>query len=142
MHGSFARANRLAPVLATLGLAAGMLAGSQPATALDQQAAPPLGRLFMSPEERRALDAGRAPYRNPDEPDNATPAPGPSPVLLNGILRRSKGPAVVWINGQTAGGRDAVVQVRRGPDRQNSVTVFDPADGRSVSLKPGESWTP
>lgn len=142
MHGSFAGTNRLAPVLATLGLAAGMLAGSQPATALDQQASPALGRLFMSPEERRALDAGRAPYRNPDDPYTAAPASNTSPVLLNGVLRRSAGPAVVWINGQAAGSEDAVVQVRRGPDRHNTVTVFDPADGRSVSLKPGESWTP
>lgn len=142
MHGSFARTNGLAPVLATLALAAGVLAGSQPAMALDQQASPALGRLFMSPEERRALDADRTPYRNPDDPVTAAPAPNTNPVVLNGVLRRSTGPAVVWINGQAAGSKDAAVQVRRGPDRHNTVTVFDPADGHSVSLKPGESWTP
>jgi hypothetical protein len=134
--------SRLAPISGVIiGLMICLLAGSQTATALDQQASPPLGRLFMSPEERRALDVARAPWRDPAAPEAAI-APAISRVMLNGVLRRSAGPAVVFINGEPAGGKDAAVQVARGPDRQNTVTVRDSADGRSVQLKPGQSWTP
>lgn len=134
--------SRLAPIPGVIiGLVICLLAGSQNATALDQQASPPLGRLFMSPEERRALDAGRAPWRDSEAPA-ASLAPTPDRVVLNGVLKRSAGPAVIFINGQPAGGKDAAVQVTRGPDRQNTVTVRDAADGRSVRLKPGQSWTP
>ena len=140
-----ARDSQPVPTAGVIGLIVclfvGLVAGSQPAIALDQQASPPLGRLFMSPEERRALDAGRAPWRNPEAPE-AGVAPVISRVVLNGVLRRSAGPPVVFINGQTAGGKEAAVQVARGPDRQNTVTVRDAADGRSVRLKPGQSWTP
>lgn len=145
MNGSdpqgHARHRRLVPGLAATGLMIGLLAGNQPAIALDQQVSPALGRLFMSPEERRALDAARTPWRDPDAPETAV-APGNNRVVLNGVLRRSAGPDVVWINGQAAGGKDAPVQLRRGPDQQNTVTVADPANGRSIRLKPGQSWTP
>lgn len=145
MNGSdpqgHARHRRLVPSLAATGLMIGLLAGNQPAVALDQQASPAIGRLFMSPEERRALDAARTPWRDPDSPETAL-APGNNRVVLNGVLRRSAGPDVVWINGQAAGGKDAPVQLRRGPDQQNTVTVADPANGRSIRLKPGQSWTP
>lgn len=140
LHAS-ARYSRLRLTPGVIGLAACLLASSQPAIAVDQQASPPLGRLFMSPEERRALDAGRAPWRDPATPE-ASAAPVPSRVLLNGVLRRSAGPTVVFINGEAAGDRNAAVQVARGPDNQNTVTVRDTADGRSVKLKPGQSWTP
>lgn len=134
--------SRLVPIPGVItGLVMCLLAGIQPAIGLEPQASPPLGRLFMSPEERRTLDAGRAPWRDPGAPE-ASVAPVPSRVVLNGVLRRSTGPAVVFINGQAAGSKDAAVQVARGPDRQNTVTVFDTADGRSIRLKPGQSWTP
>ena len=134
--------SRLMPIPGVItGLVICLLAGSQPAIALEPQASAPLGRLFMSPEERRALDAGRGPWRDPAAPE-ASLAPAPGRVVLNGVLRRSTGPAVVFINGQPAGGKDAAVQVARGPDRQNTVTVRDSADGRSVQLRPGQSWTP
>jgi len=119
-----------------------MWASGEPATAAEPLMSPPLGRLFMTPEERRALDAARTPLTDPDDPDAAIHATAASRVVLNGVLKRSDGPDVVWINGQPAGGKDAALQVHRGPDRQNAVTLLDTADGRSVTLKPGQSWTP
>ncbi|MCB1596414.1 MAG: hypothetical protein KDI87_01765 [Gammaproteobacteria bacterium] len=137
-----ARHRTLLPVLSALGLVAcNMLAGSQPAVALDQQMSPGLGRLFMTDEERRALDAAR-PSIHPGNPDAAASAPIGGRVVLNGILKRSDGPPMVWINGRAASSKDSPVQVRRGPDTQNTVTLLDTADGRSVRLKPGQSWTP
>jgi hypothetical protein len=145
MNSSERHASRqtgLAPSrVAITGLLVCLLAGNQPVAALEPQAQATLGRLFMSPEERRALDAGRVPWRDADDPETSV-APAPSRLMLNGVLRRSSGPAVVFINGQPAGGKDAAVQVARGPDRQNTVTVLETADGRSIRLKPGQSWTP
>lgn len=141
LHDS-ARHRRLAPRLGVvIGLMVCTFSGSEPAVALDQQASAPLGRLFMTPEERRALDADRTPWRDPDTPE-APVAANNGRVVLNGVLKRSAGPDVVWINGQPAGGKHGTVQVQRGPDLQNRVTVIDAADGRRVTLKPGQSWTP
>ncbi len=137
-----ARHGTLWPLLSALGLVVcNVLAGSQPAVALDQQMSTGLGRLFMTAEERRALDAAR-PLIHPGDPDAVASAPIGGRVVLNGVLKRSDGPPVVWINGRPAAGKDSPVQIRRGPDTQNAVTLRDPADGRSVRLKPGQSWTP
>ncbi len=134
--------NGYAPALYTITLMICTLAGSQPATALDQPTSTAVGRLFMSPEERRALDAGRSTPGDPNNPDAVVHAPNNSRVVLNGVLKRSAGPDVVWINGQRAGSGTTPVQVRRGPDSQNTVTLVDPDAGRSIKLKPGQSWTP
>jgi hypothetical protein len=140
--GLGARHGARLPVLAAISLVVCLFAASEPATAADPLMSPSLGRLFMSPDERRALDAGKTAHAGPDGPSAVVGGTGPARVVLNGILKRSDGPDVVWINGQPAGSKDAPLQVRRGPDGQNTVTLLDTADGRSVKLKPGQSWTP
>lgn len=132
----------LLPVLSAIGLMLCMFATSGPAAAAEPLVSPPLGRLFTSPEERRVLDAGKTPQTRADDPAAAVSAAGPARVVLNGVLKRSYGPDVVWINGRPAGGNDVPLKVHRGPDSQNTVTLLDTADGRSVKLKPGQSWTP
>ncbi len=56
-------------------------------------AADPLGRLFFTPEERAQLERQRS--RGPVE---AAP-PELSGVTVNGLVQRSDGKAVVWLNG-------------------------------------------
>jgi hypothetical protein len=135
---------RLLPALCALSLMIGMLGSSGPAVALDQQVSPGLGRLFLTPEQRRELDASRPAHSAPGAPDAGLRLPAASHVILTGVLKRSGGPDVVWINGHQARAGDdkAPVQVRRGPDSHNVVTLVAPADGRSVKLKPGQRWTP
>lgn len=135
---------RLLPVLCALSLMIGMLGRSQQAVALDQRVSPGLGRLFMTPEQRRELDASRPAHSAPGAPDAELRLPAASQVVLTGVLKRSGGPDVVWINGHQvlAGDDKAPIQVRRGPDSHNVVTLLDPTDGRSVKLKPGQRWTP
>lgn len=122
-------------VLGLLGLAA--LPGS---------AAEPLGRLFMTAEQRRALDALREP--GGDVPGDAAgleqpgAAPVESQVVLNGVVRRSRGPDVVWVNGRRTGGADARIRLRQGPDASSRVTLEDSADGSAARLKPGQYWEP
>lgn len=57
----------------------------------------PLGRLFFTPEQRAALDAGR---RIATKKSGSRPAKprGPKSVELNGIILRSDGGRTVWIN--------------------------------------------
>jgi len=112
-----------------------------PGTAADS-----LGRLFMTPEQRQALDSAREPGGEATAGAAVTAGTGAVPVgrqvVLNGVVRRSHGPDVVWINGtraSAAGGQP--VQLRRGPDKSNRVTLED-ADGTVARLKPGQYWIP
>jgi hypothetical protein len=114
--------------------------------ALPGMAAEPLGRLFMTAEQRRELDALREPGGDvlTDASRLAQPdaAPVESQVVLNGVVRRSRGPDVVWVNGRRTGEADARIRLRKGPDAANRVTLETPADGSSVRLKPGQYWEP
>lgn len=104
-----------------------------------------LGRLFLTPDQRLALEARRA----PDAADGST-AGNEAPhqptaarqVLLNGVVQRRDGTSVVWMNGQEIGpDRQQAVQVRRGPGHQARVTLTAP-DGNTIRLKPGQAWDP
>jgi hypothetical protein len=104
-----------------------------------------LGRLFLTPDQRRALDELRgpdAPDPNTDLGDNPLLArlPTDRTVLLNGVVRRSHGPDVVWVNGARTGtDSNRIVHLRRGPDQRNRVTLED-TKGAMAQLKPGQFW--
>ena len=124
-------------VIALLGLAA------TPVSAADY-----IGRLFMTPEQRTALDSARESGNDllTDAVQRAQPhAVSPDqPILLNGVVRRSRGPDVAWVNGARvprAGASDQGVRLIRGPDRHNEVTLGEAA-GTSARLKPGQFWIP
>lgn len=107
-----------------------------------------LGRIFLTPEQRRLLDVRR---RNPQRFDAELPAdllPGRPPaserVVMNGVIRRGQKPPLIWINGARAEllpGHG--VRLQRGPDTENRVTVSAGRRGRSgavMQLKPGQVW--
>ncbi len=105
-------------------------------------AADSLGRLFLTPEQRRALDTRRDPNAPPSATDLANAVPAGSAMVLNGIVRRSRGSDVVWVNGvraSTAPGQ--AIHLRRGPDENNRVTLED-GEGTVARLKPGQFWEP
>ena len=57
-----------------------------------------LGRLFFTPAERNALDAGKF------TATRERPAlRGPRSVTLNGVVKRSDGQFTVWVNGKSVG---------------------------------------
>jgi hypothetical protein len=76
-----------------LALAAQLLTGAAAAQVPEE----PLGRLFFTPEQRAALDAGRriATKKSGSQPTRTS---GPKSVQLNGIILRSDGARTVWIN--------------------------------------------
>ena len=56
-----------------------------------------LGRLFFTPEQRNALDAGkRVQGPRPSGPEIRAPRS----VTLNGVVTRSDGESTVWVNGR------------------------------------------
>lgn len=98
-------------------LAAGVTAAAEPA--------PPLGRLFLTPEWRAALERQR--QLNIQESRNLEG----DAVRLDGVVVRSSGKSTVWINNrpQTENARDAGVLAtpsRQRPDRASVATGMEP----------------
>jgi hypothetical protein len=101
-----------------------------------------VGRLFYTPEQRAALeDARRKNIRAEEQAAEASKRPraaAPSTVTVSGVMRRSDGESVIWINGKPVDSEtDDGMRVRLAPD-QAGVTVHDPTKGRTVRLKVGQ----
>lgn len=105
--------------------------------AMATQAAPVIGRLFTSPQERAALEAQRRSGAAPATPAPASvdaAEPAPQTVTMNGIVRRSAGQATVWINQQPH-------QVADPANRQPAAGLTLRAPGVApVRLKPGQRY--
>lgn len=128
--------------------AAAVLAAALPACA--QTAVITMGRLFTTPVERTQLDQQRnssggavlqegataqmtaAAPPPPAAPVDAAPPPAPEVLQLNGVLRRSNGKTIVWINNEP---QDS------SPSARGQSIPLDLA-GRKVILKPGQSYDP
>jgi hypothetical protein len=109
-----------------------------------------LGRLFLSPAERAAIDAARhasAEVREVSsadaeheaarsaEPVAETPAEA---VTVNGYIARSAGASTVWVNG-----RDMAPGKLSAPSRDGRRVHVPLANGAGqVALKPGQSFDP
>lgn len=105
------------------------------AVAADARAADPLGRLFLTPEQREALDARRR-ARLPDKP--ATPTAVAPVSRVDGYVQRSAGRSTVWVNGQAISENtpEAPARVDRGA---RGVTLRLGEDGRGVRTQVGQS---
>lgn len=107
-----------------------------------------LGRLFLSPAQRAAIDnarhannreAGQQRSSRHDEarsePLPAAPAPTET-VTVNGYVSRSAGAPTVWVNG-----RDAAPGQLSAPARDGQRVRVPLANGAGqVALKPGQSF--
>jgi hypothetical protein len=90
-----------------------------------------LGRLFFTPEQRKALDARRK-ARVPDKPAAAAAVVSPT-MRLDGYVKRSGARSTVWVNGESVDDRPP----SGGSDARVPVTVGE--GGGRVELKPGET---
>jgi len=104
-----------------------------------------LGRLFFTPAQRTRLDELR--HRPPTPPAevarSAEPPRPPAPryVTVNGVVRRSDGESVVWINNKPVQGSGAEDGLLVSPARgrpPGHVTVRVPQSGRSIDVKVGQ----
>lgn len=66
-------------------------------------AAEPLGRLFFTPAQRSALDAGKRLATSPPPAAKRTAPRGPESATLSGVVTRSDGEYTVWVNGRAVG---------------------------------------
>jgi hypothetical protein len=103
-------------------------------TANAQEPAPPLGRLFYSPEWRNHLEH----QRQLDIKETRTLAG--STMRLDGIVVRSSGKSTVWVNrqSQSEGASDsgvAVITSRQYPDR----ATLAPGGETPADLKVGQT---
>ncbi|GAB2838685.1 hypothetical protein GCM10027277_01970 [Pseudoduganella ginsengisoli] len=95
---------------------------------------PPLGRLFTTPQQRAQLDAQR--YGVPQTAPAAEVAPPPPPqppVVVNGVVRPSRGNATIWLN------QEPVPEGQRITRRDGKVVVTL-SSGQRVTLKPGQRY--
>lgn len=98
-----------------------------------------LGRLFLTPDERAALDARRA-AKLPDKP--AAAAVVASPVTrIDGYVQRSGGPSTVWVNGEalTEGATQSTVRIHRGSAGEASIAFPAEPEPRETRARVGQS---
>jgi len=98
-----------------------------------------LGRLFLTPQQRAALDVRRA-SRVPDKPAAEVVVESPT-ARIDGQVVRSDGRSTVWVNGLPLreGSRNEGLRMTPAPAAADSVTLSVGDSERSVRLKVGES---
>lgn len=98
-----------------------------------------LGRLFVDAEQREKLEAvRRGTYTSEVEEESRV-----SNVRMNGIMMRSNGENVVWINGESTLDGEPVKGVKVNPETADRETynVQVKIDDKRVRLKPGQNWS-
>lgn len=97
-----------------------------------------LGRLFLTPEQRAALDARRK-ARIPDKPA-AVPVVESPTTTVDGLVRRQGGRSTVWVNGVPSPEGVQADGARVAPGRRSAPTVSITVgeDERQFELKPGQ----
>jgi len=92
-----------------------------------------LGRLFFTPAQRNALDAGKSLGKA------APVAPGPRNVFLNGVVTRSDAGRTVWVNGKAYHDSSPDgIQVRTDPATPSSTEIKVKGRERRARLKVGQ----
>lgn len=98
-----------------------------------------LGRLFIDPVQREKLEAvRRGTYKAETEQESRV-----SNVRVNGIVIRSDGDNVVWINGESTLDGISAEGIRVNPDAADARSYRVPIriDGKVVGIKPGQNWS-
>lgn len=97
------------------------------------QGGEPIGRLFFTPAERSALDAGKSAGKS-------TPvAQGPRTVQLNGIVTRSDSQRTVWVNGKAYhDGSPDGIQIKTDPAAPGVAAIRAP--GANARVKVGQQF--
>jgi hypothetical protein len=98
-----------------------------------------LGRLFVDVEQREKLEAvRRGTYDKEVEQESRV-----SSVRVNGVMMRSDGENVVWINGENTLDGEPVKGVKVKPEAtdRDTYNVQVLIDGKRVKLKPGQNWS-
>jgi hypothetical protein len=133
-------------VIAGIALAAAASAaqtGAEPAAAGTPLGRSAIGRLFYTPGERAALDVARVQKPVAQEAAAEAPEAPPPPQVVSygGIVRRSDGKSMLWINNRLVDEKEALAGLSlKGKVRPDgAVTLQVPETGRSIEIKVGQS---
>jgi len=105
----------------------------------------PIGRLFFTPSERAQLDIARVQRKPPAQAAVAPPPveapPAAQVVTYGGIVRRSDGRSMLWINNRLVEEKDALkgLSLKGKVGADGAVTLQVPETGGSISVKVGQS---
>ena len=107
-----------------------------------------LGRLFLVPAERAALESARQNNQLPQKTTNpahdgkSENAAASRHVAVQGFVKRGDGKGTVWINGSPVQENSSTGDFSVGPLRSDSdrVRIQFSGAGKIVSLKAGESY--
>lgn len=97
-----------------------------------------LRTLFTNPQERQEIDN----YRQENRLSEDQVVARPSSVKINGVVKRSDGKNIVWINGKSTVDNatiDSVKVYSSAINSKNKIPVM--VDGQKIYLKPGETWS-
>jgi len=98
-----------------------------------------LGKLFIDAEQREKLEAvRRGTYNAEAEKESRL-----SNVRVNGLVLRSDGENVVWINGESTLDGKEIKGLSVNPDAVDAETykVQVRVEGKRVNIKPGQNWS-
>ena len=99
------------------------------------KAAEALGRLFFTPEQRAALDAGKLAGGK----RSSTPAVHiPRSVTLNGVVTRSDGESTVWVNGRTLHERSTGIRATASASDSTAARLKVGAARKPVRIRVGQ----
>ena len=95
-----------------------------------------LGRLFFTPDQRASLDQARQHNKTLDAANESAP----DNITLNGVIKRSDGHHVVWINNRAFSDNSAVDRVTVSREKGSGRYIVQlPYSDKHVQLKVGQS---
>ena len=103
-----------------------------------------LGRLFFTAAERAQLDVARTQKKAPPPPvaaQSVEATPLPEIVNYGGIIRRSDGKSMLWINDRVAEEKEALsaLSLKGAVRPDGAVTLQVPQSGGIIEVKVGQS---
>ena len=102
----------------------------------------PLGRFFFSPAERAQLDVARLQRKAPTsaEPEVAEAPPPPQMVTYGGLVRRSDGRKMLWLNNRLVEEKEALAGLNvKGKVRPDGAVTLQAQSGATVDVKVGQT---
>ena len=105
-------------------------------------ASPPLARFFFSPSERAQLDLARLQRKAPESaaPEVAAAPPPPQVVTYGGLVRRSDGRKMLWLNNRLVDEKEALAGLNvKGRVRPDGAVTLQAQSGATVDVKVGQT---
>jgi hypothetical protein len=99
-----------------------------------------VGRFFFTPAERAQLDVARTHKKAPPAPATQAPERAPPEIVsYGGIVRRSDGKAMLWINNRVAEEKEALGALKGSVRADGAVTLRALQSGGTIDVKVGQS---